>query len=349
MGKVSRASASLTKLKELNPYVKVEEISDMEAAIKSKRFHVVCQTEIILNGKAINPENVNNMCRESKVGYISSQTFGPWGYAFVDFGNEHIVTDHDGEQTKSFIVTMIEKAKETRVTVHEDKRHIFQEGDYVVFREVEGMVEINETKPIRITSTTTFTFTLDLDSTGFSEYQRQGVVENVKVPKTVSFHSWEQSFKNPAASAQYGMMEPPDLAKFGRSEQLHAALLGITQFIETNQRFPDNTQDDYKSCLDLANSKMAALKEQDESNINVEIDTDVFQKAVVYASCSISPMAAFFGGIVAQEIVKYTGKYSPLKQWLHFDIYETLPKGEVNRAPLGSRYDDQIKIYGHEL
>jgi ubiquitin-activating enzyme E1 len=24
-------------------------------------------------------------------------------------------------------------------------------------------------------------------------------------------------------------------------------------------------------------------------------------------------MAAFFGGIVAQEIVKYTGKYSPLK------------------------------------
>ena len=170
VGKVSRASASLTKLKELNPYVKVEEISDMEAAIKDKRFHVVCQTEIILDGKVVNPENVNSMCRESKVGYISSQTFGPWGYAFVDFGNEHIVTDHDGEQTKSFIVTMIEKAKETRVTVHEDKRHIFQEGDYVVFREVEGMAEINETKPIRITSTTTFTFTLDLDSTGFSEY-----------------------------------------------------------------------------------------------------------------------------------------------------------------------------------
>lgn len=51
-------------------------------------------------------------------------------------------------------------------------------------------------------------------------------------------------------------------------------------------------------------------------------------------------MAAFFGGIVAQEIVKYTGKYSPLKQWLHFDIYETLPKSEVNLQPVGSRYDD---------
>jgi len=58
-------------------------------------------------------------------------------------------------------------------------------------------------------------------------------------------------------------------------------------------------------------------------------------------------MAAFFGGIVAQEIVKYTGKYSPLKQWLHFDIYETLPREEnINREPANCRYDDQISIYG---
>lgn len=60
-------------------------------------------------------------------------------------------------------------------------------------------------------------------------------------------------------------------------------------------------------------------------------------------------MAAFFGGIIAQEIVKYTGKYSPLKQWLHFDIEETVPTEAVNRAPTGSRYDDQIKIYGQEV
>ena len=60
-------------------------------------------------------------------------------------------------------------------------------------------------------------------------------------------------------------------------------------------------------------------------------------------------MAAFFGGVIAQEIVKYTGKYSPLKQWLHYDIFETLPKGEVNREPQGGRYDDQILVYGREI
>jgi len=94
------------------------------------------------------------------------------------------------------------EAKEgtTRVTVHEDKRHIFQEGDHVVFREVEGMTEINEIKPVKIIAVTTFTFTLELDSSKFAEYSRQGTVENVKVPKNFPFHSWAKSYVNPAAS-----------------------------------------------------------------------------------------------------------------------------------------------------
>lgn len=91
---------------------------------------------------------------------------------------------------------------------------------------------------------------------------------------------------------------------------------------------------DYESCLELAKSYMT------EDGLNVDIDAEVFKKAIIYSACSISPMAAFFGGIVAQEIVKYTGKYSPLKQWLHFDIYETLPREEVNTEVMGCRYDD---------
>jgi ubiquitin-activating enzyme E1 len=59
-------------------------------------------------------------------------------------------------------------------------------------------------------------------------------------------------------------------------------------------------------------------------------------------------MSAFFGGVIAQEIVKLTGKYSPLKQWLHYDIFETLPRTEVDRTPMNCRYDDQILVYGRE-
>ena len=129
-------SACLEKLRELNQYVKVNVISDLGAHIKAGGVHVVCQTEMIINGQVINPQDLDKTCREHGAGYISTQAFGPWGYAFVDFGDAHIVTDHDGEQTKNFIVTMIEKGGvsseagapkegETRVTCHEDKRHIF--------------------------------------------------------------------------------------------------------------------------------------------------------------------------------------------------------------------------------
>lgn len=114
---------------------------------------------------------------------------------------------------------MIEKGQTTKVTVHEDKRHIYEEGDYVLFREVEGMTEINEPAgPFKVIKTTPFTVELELDSTGFNEYSRQGTIENVKVPRDFPMHSWEQSFANPAASTAFGMMEPPDLSKFGRSE-----------------------------------------------------------------------------------------------------------------------------------
>jgi ubiquitin-activating enzyme E1 len=300
----------------------------------------------MINKALVDPEALNLHCAEKKVGYISTATLGPWGYAFVDYGKEHLVTDGDGEQTKQFIVTMIEKGEKTKIFVHEDKRHSYQEGDYVVLTEVEGMTEINDTDPLKIVSTGKHDFTVELNSTGFTDYARQGVVEDKKVPKKVEFKTWNECFMNPAAASNFGMLETPDLAKFGRSEQLHAALIGIYLYIKENNDYPGNNADNVAKAKQMA---LDALKAGGENAMQVEIEDPVFENATKYAECAISPMAAFFGGIVAQEIVKYTGKYSPLKQWIHFDIYETLPKGEINQAPLGTRYDDQIKIYGQEM
>ena len=75
VGKVSRAEACVEKLKELNPYVKVDVITDEKALtglISSKQLHVVCHTEMIINGEVLPQDIVNNLCRHHKVGYISS-------------------------------------------------------------------------------------------------------------------------------------------------------------------------------------------------------------------------------------------------------------------------------------
>lgn len=107
IGKATRAEACLSKLQELNPYVKVDVISDektLMAAIQSGSLHIYCQTEMRLGGQFLDPAVMNDACREHNVGFISTGGLGPWGYCFVDYGNDHVVTDHDGEQTKSFIV-----------------------------------------------------------------------------------------------------------------------------------------------------------------------------------------------------------------------------------------------------
>ena len=70
-----------------------------------------------------------------------------------------------------------------------------------------------------------------------------------------------------------------------------------------------------------------------------------------WARAEISPVCAFLGGVVAQEIVKFTGKYTPIDQWLLFDFFETVANlGEnVDRTLKNSRYDDQIAIFGNEI
>jgi len=77
---------------------------------------------------------------------------GAAGYTFLDYGEQHLISDADGEQTKSFIVTSITNEEKATVTVHEDKRHSYQEGDHVKFVEVEGMKEINNREPVEIVS-----------------------------------------------------------------------------------------------------------------------------------------------------------------------------------------------------
>ena len=48
--------------------------------------------------------------------------------------------------------------------VHDDKRHSYQDGDYVKFREIEGMTELNDAEPIRIKNCKPYEFTLEKDT-----------------------------------------------------------------------------------------------------------------------------------------------------------------------------------------
>ena len=60
-------------------------------------------------------------------------------------------------------------------------------------------------------------------------------------------------------------------------------------------------------------------------------------------------MAAFTGGVLAQEVVKCTGKFTPIPGFMHFSAPEVLPDESPSSAdtfPRGSRYDELAAVFG---
>ena len=168
--KKSRAQASVPRLAQLNGYCRVRALDTLSVE-DHKNYNVVCYTEN-LSGIA-NLFEVNQVCRDNRVGFILSETLGAMGYSFVGFGEKHIITDKDGEFCKQFVIAHISNEKQPWVTVHEDKRHSYQEGDTVVFRELEGMTELNNIPPVKVIAVKGgFSFQIDVDTSSFGQYTR---------------------------------------------------------------------------------------------------------------------------------------------------------------------------------
>lgn len=80
-----------------------------------------------------------------------------------------------------------------------------------------------------------------------------------------------------------------------------------------------------------------------------EIDEKLVNNIALFAQTQISPINSFWGGIITQEIVKLTGKYTPIRQWLHHEYFEVLPEGEVTRTLTNTRYSDYAVLFGDEF
>ena len=89
---------------------------------------------------------------------------------------------------------------------------------------------------------------------------------------------------------------------------------------------------------------------------NEIFDEDMALNLAKWSRAEISPICNFIGGIIAQEIVKYTEKYTPIEQWLWFDFYNSIKKLDTDINEIKeeykfkkSKYNDQIPIYGNNI
>ncbi|PFH32051.1 ubiquitin-activating enzyme E1 family protein [Besnoitia besnoiti] len=381
---LTRAEASKHYLAELNQYVTVDVLPEEKLTEEVlSRFDVVIVTE----ASNTDLKRYNAFCRSHAprpIGFVAACAFGLAASVFVDFGDKFVCLDADGEEPKEVILAGITHEEQATVHTHTDKLLPFQDGDYVVFREVQGMTEINDLAPMPIKVTGKHSFQIG-DTTKFSPYLSEGIARQVKMPRTIPFKSYEASCAAPVAAGEC-MLLVPDLGKFGRSEQLHFAFQAVLGYRDANPSEPNALPPHPLSGSQEAHAEAVAACVAEAKRLNEEakrraeageqgvvcvdqVDEDIVAKVAAYARCEISPMAAFVGGVIAQEVVKFTGKYTPLKGFLYMDAFECFLTPEAkanvqkqcggsgaatcNGAPAGaaleSRYADQIALFGPDF
>uniref|UniRef100_A0A8U7NYJ2 E1 ubiquitin-activating enzyme n=1 Tax=Corvus moneduloides TaxID=1196302 RepID=A0A8U7NYJ2_CORMO len=332
----SRAEATLPRLAELNSYVAVSSSREPLSQELLGTFQVVVLTNSPLEEQLW----VGDFCHSHGIKLVVADTRGLFGQLFCDFGEDMVVSDANGEQPLSAMVSMVTKGCPGEVTCLDEARHGFESGDFVTFTEVEGMEELNRCGPVEIRVLGPYTFSIG-DTSGYGDYVRGGIVSQVKMPKHIHFKRLRDALAEPELLVT-------DFGKAERPPVLHRAWQGLHRFLRQHGRAPrPRHQGDAAEVLALTKEVAAGA----------ELDEELVRELAFQATGDLAPVNAFIGGLAAQEVMKaVSGKFTPITQWLYFDALECLP--EENRdtllteeqcRPRNSRYDGQIAVFGAEL
>ena len=204
------------------------------------------------------------------------------------------------------------------------------------------------------------------DISKYSDYLGNGIVEEVRVPIKMNHKSLEKRLEEPIdlkksrdiphISCKHNkciLFNVDEEDKEGKNKFIFLVLKVLFNFIEIEKRLPllNCMEEAEKICLktkDLYNDIQKSKNKIFEDII--DYDENIVKKISLYSRAEIPCMTSFLGGIVAQEIIKTTGKYVPINQWLIFDFLKFLPKNKnkCNKIPL-NRYTEQISIFGETI
>ncbi|TDH73614.1 hypothetical protein CCR75_004733 [Bremia lactucae] len=374
-----RAVAVLHKLAELNKMVSV---GVHQGPLTEE---LVAKHNVVVFSHTSRQELVrwNHFCRQQSpsIGFIMCDIRGAFGYAFTDFGDEFKGFDATGEAPITRIITDITNDEDGTLSIlgpdEDGKMHEMPDSDHdgwIEINDVQGMQlktdpsqSINTMPPRRIKfvnkkafrngkETEVFdAYRLKIgDTSDFMPYVGGGVLVQHKKTFQVNFKSLEESLVSPVPEGEFGLMFT-DGAKFGRAEQLHVIMWSLMEFEERHGRFPKPHND--KEAAEVGKiakqgiQHLSAFTREGAHKQEVmqleELDEKLVHLAALYSAVELHPLAAFYGGVIAQEVVKFTGKFTPLTQWLHFDAFEVLPDEQPTDAePIGSRYDHMITAFG---
>ena len=346
--KKRRDEASIRKLSELNSYVMCDIMDGSDIFSQVNKYNLITITEVMNKEKLY---LLNEECRKNNVGFIYAADIGITCFCFIDFG-DHIIKDKNGEERKKYFIQNINKNGDIFIDRSiNNKSFNINKGNYIIFKDVKGINELNDGKPRKIIKSTPISFNIE-DNVNYENYISGGICEEVKETINLKYESLKNRFYNPYMDKK---PSPFDFTKIGRGELIHCGILALHEFYEKNNNsLPElNNSAMSNEILEISKEIYKKLKSEGKKWIdNIKSWNDrVILNIGNWAKSEINPICSFLGGIVAQEIVKFTGKYTPINQWFWCEFSETIENlpNETDRTLKNSRYDDQIAIFGNDI
>ena len=299
---------------------------------------------------------LNEVCRNINIGFIYSCSFGLSGFIFSDFGNNFTIKDQNGIENKYFIIKNVTNDKKGLITI-DDKNGLNNEfdlffDDKIIISDIKGMEELNSPNPKEFIKKNKNSFYVKEDTTNYGKYIKGGIVKQYKKPINIAYKSLKERMEIPYEEDTF--IDKIDSHKENINPILHCGFMGIQKYFTKYGKLPE--LNDLKECqliVEYAKGIYEKSKKNNEEWIEIidEFDEKIIQNIARWSKAEISPMCSIMGGIVGQEVIKFTGKYTPINQWMWFDFFETISllKENVERKLEGNRYDDLISIYGNDI
>jgi ubiquitin-activating enzyme E1 len=191
INKKTREEACLNKLQTLNPYVIVKIHKDI---YDIKMFNLIIITEMLSLEDLF---SIDAICRKNNINFIYTLNLGLTGYLFNDFGKEHYIFDINGEKKLTYNILNIKEKEEYYkivLDIPEDESFELKEGNYVIFKKVEGLNFLNDGQPKKIIKANKTSFFIENKNKNKDKYVSSGYIEEYKMPKKLDFNSFKDNF-----------------------------------------------------------------------------------------------------------------------------------------------------------
>ena len=349
-----RDESCIKHLQKLNKYVNVNYFK--ENNINSILNKIVGNYNVVIVSEIISKKYIlvlNDILRKNKICFIYSAVCGLASFIFTDFGPDFTIHDEFCNKKRKFFIKNIEKSENGLVEIQWDKEYNPDIKEFVLFRDVEGMTEINynenNKKIFKIKSKDYTSFYIG-NTLNFSNYKEGGYIEETILPKKISYQSFLEKLEEPFTNL--------DIYVNPQKKFIFLVFKALMEFYDMNNRLPFlNNKKDFEKLKIITQNIFNNINYENLKSFNKDeliFSEKIIENICLTASAEVPCMTSFVGGAVCQEIIKSTGKFRPIEQWEIFDFlqYSTLvPKSEkFNYIPKReTRYDELISVFGKKI